>query len=56
MDIDDTFETMIEDCYSEQTTAGWLKLNTADTIKKLDPVSWDTAKDEYISGLKQTSR
>ena len=51
MDIEDNFETMIEDCYSKQTTVGWLKLNTADTIKELDPVSWDTAKDEYITGL-----
>ena len=53
VDVEDTFETMIEDCYSEQTTVGWLKLNTADIIKKLDPVSWDTAKDEYISSLEE---
>ena len=47
----ESFESMIEDCYSEKIKIGWLNLNTADILKTMDEVSWDMAKDEYIASL-----
>ena len=47
----ESFESMIEDCCSEEIKVGWLNLNTADILKTMDEVSWEMAKDEYIAGL-----
>ena len=47
------FEEMMEDCYPTDTKVGWLKLNTVDILKTMDEISWDIAKDEYISGLEE---
>ena len=47
----ETFESMIDDCYSEEVKVGWLNLNTADILKTMDEVSWEMAKDEYIANL-----
>ena len=44
---------MIEDCYPTDTKVGWLELNTVDILKTMDEVSWDMAKDEYISSLEE---
>ena len=49
----ETFEDMIEGCYPTETKVGWLELNTADILKTMDEVSWDIAKDEYISSLEE---
>ena len=49
----ESFESMIEDCYSEEIKVGWLNLNTADILKTMDEVSWEIAKDEYISSLEE---
>ena len=35
------------------TKVGWLDLNTVDALKTMDEVSWDMAKDEYISSLEE---
>ena len=50
---EETFESMIEDCYPTETKVGWMDLNTADVLKTMDEVSWDIAKDEYISSLEE---
>ncbi len=47
------FEDMIEGCYPTETKVGWLELSTADILKTMDEVSWDIAKDEYISSLEE---
>ena len=41
VDIDERFEDSVRSCYPEQVDIGWLKVDTASAIKKLDPVSWD---------------
>ena len=50
---EETFESMIEDCYPMETKVGWLELNTVDILKTMDEISWDIAKDEYISSLEE---
>ena len=47
----ESFEQMIDDCYSEEIKVGWLTLNTADILKRMDELSWEMAKDEYIASL-----
>ena len=49
----ESFEQMIEDCYSEEIKVGWLTLNTADILKRMDEISWEMAKDEYIASLEE---
>ena len=50
---EETFESMIEDCYPMETKVGWMDLNTVDVLKTMDEISWDIAKDEYISSLEE---
>ena len=50
---EEAFENMMEDCYPVDTKVGWLELNTVDILKTMDEISWDIAKDEYISGLEE---
>ena len=50
---EETFEDMIEGCYPMETKIGWMDLNTVDILKTMDEVSWDMAKDEYISSLEE---
>ena len=49
----ETFEDMIEGCYPMETKVGWMDLNTVDILKTMDEISWDIAKDEYISSLEE---
>ena len=49
----ESFEDMIEGCYPTETKVGWLELSTMDILKTMDEVSWDIAKDEYISSLEE---
>lgn len=49
----ETFEQMIEDCYSVETKVGWLELDTIDTIKTMCPCDWELAKDDYIYSLQE---
>lgn len=44
---------MIEDCYPTETKVGWLDINIVDVLKTMDEMSWDIAKDEYISNLEE---
>lgn len=47
------FEEMIEDCYPTEIKVGWLELDTVTILKTMDEISWDIAKDEYISSLEE---
>ena len=49
----EAFEDMIEGCYPTETKVGWLELSTVDILKTMDKISWDIAKDEYISSLEE---
>lgn len=53
VDITESFEQMIEDCYGETTKVGFLDLLTVEVMKDQDPIAWDIAKSEYMDGLAQ---
>ena len=53
VDITESFEQMIEDCYGETTKVGFLDLLTVEVMKDQDPIAWDIAKSEYMNGLAQ---
>lgn len=46
--VDEVFEESVRQCYPEIVEVGWLKLDTVDTIKNSDPLSWDLAQSEWI--------
>lgn len=48
VNVDESFEDSIRECYPETVQVGWLTLDVADTIKNEDPISWDLAKSEWI--------
>ena len=50
---EETFESMIEDCYPTDTKVAWVELDTIDILKTMCPCDWDMAKDEYIYNLEQ---
>lgn len=51
VDSDEIFEESIRQCYSEETTVGWMKFDSVDLMKSQDPISWEMAQDEYIDSL-----
>jgi hypothetical protein len=48
LDTDQAFEEFVHDCHPETVQVGWLTLDTVDTMKKMDPIAWDLAKDEWV--------
>lgn len=48
VDTDERFEESIRDCYPEETKIGWLTYDTVTAMKKLDPISWELAKSEWL--------
>ncbi|MCP4914894.1 MAG: hypothetical protein GY909_17380 [Oligoflexia bacterium] len=56
VDITESFEQMIEDCYGETTKVGFLELLTVEVMKDQDPIAWDIAKSEYMDGLEQDNQ
>jgi hypothetical protein len=50
VDVSESFEQMIEDCYGEETQVGFLKLLTVEVMKDQDPIAWDIAKSEHLDG------
>lgn len=46
---EEAFEESVRDCYPETVQVGWLTLDTVDTIKDCDPISWDCARSEWES-------
>ena len=49
VNIEEAFEEMMNECYPENTQVGWLSLNVADTIKTMDPISWQLAASEWAN-------
>lgn len=52
-DCKDAFEEMIEDCYGNTVTVGFMKLSTIDVMKNQDFIAWGIAVNEYISQLEE---
>ena len=50
-DTGSAFESMLEGCYGDTATVGFLKVGLVRTMKECDPVSWNLAKIDYIDGL-----
>lgn len=48
-DLDAAFEESVRQCYPETTKVGWLEVDTVDTMKEADPVSWRCAQSEWES-------
>jgi hypothetical protein len=46
--VHEAFENSVRSCYEETVQVGWLTLDVADTIKEMDPISWDMARDEWV--------
>jgi hypothetical protein len=53
VDISESFEQMIEDCYGETVQIGFIESFTVVAMKNLDPIAWDIAKGEHLDSLKQ---
>lgn len=51
VDTDEAFESSLEDCYPEETEIGFMRVNTIEAMKDLDPTWWEMAKSEYIDSL-----
>ena len=51
VDIDETFEESVRQCYPEEVTVGWITVDTVEVLKSQDPTSWRIACDEYIDEL-----
>lgn len=39
----------MRECYSEETTVGWLTFDTVTLLKQNDPVSWRCAVSDFAS-------
>jgi hypothetical protein len=46
VNLSDAFEDSVRQCYPETVTVGWMTLDTVDTMKAVDPVSWSCAQSE----------
>ena len=51
VDCEEVFEESIRECYPNETTLGFIKVDICDAIRTLDPIAWDCAKSEYIDNL-----
>lgn len=49
IDLDEAFEESIRQCYPETVQVGWMELDTVQTMKDADSVSWDLAQGEWVS-------
>ncbi len=49
VNLEESFEQMIRDCYPETTKVGWCEFDTVDLLKEQDPVSWHCAVSDYES-------
>ena len=43
------FEELCREIYPETTKIGWIEHDTVDAMKNIDPISWNIAKEEWIS-------
>lgn len=47
VDLEESFEQMIRECYPETTKVGWCEFDTVTLLKEQDPVSWRCALSEH---------
>ena len=52
-ELDEAFESHISDLYPEETEIGWMRVNTIEAMKEVDPTWWTMEKDNYISELEE---
>ncbi len=50
---EEEFEESIRQCYPDTVTVGWLTLDTVNTIRDCDPVSWRCARNEWLDTEEQ---
>jgi ribosomal protein L40E len=48
VDIAEAFEESIRECYEDEVTVGWMKLDAVSVMKEMDPVSWRIAESEWV--------
>ncbi|HEY8269551.1 MAG TPA: hypothetical protein VIG33_01575 [Pseudobdellovibrionaceae bacterium] len=51
VDLDEAFENFVRESYLEETTVGWMTLDTVSVMKEMDPVSWSCAQSDWESQL-----
>src|SRR5690606_7790220 len=51
VDLEESYEQMIDDLYSEENQIGTIKTGISSAIKELDPIAWDMAKTEHLDSL-----
>mgnify|MGYP000146049346 FL=1 len=49
VNIEESFEEMIRECYPETTKVGWMEFDTVTLMKEQDPISWRCALAEHES-------
>ncbi len=49
VNLADSFESSIRDCYPEDTQVAWAKFDTVSILKELDPISWECAQGDWES-------
>jgi hypothetical protein len=47
-DAEEAVVESLRGCYPETVEVGWLKLDTVDILKEMDPIAWDLARDECV--------
>ncbi len=49
VDLEESFEQTVRECFPETTTVGWREFDTVTLLKEQDPVSWCCALSDYES-------
>lgn len=49
VNVVDAFEDSVRECYPEEITVGWMKLDAVSVMKEMDPISWNCAQSEWES-------
>ena len=49
VDIEEAFEESVRQCYPEEVTVGWMKLDAVSVMKDQDPISWRCAQSDWES-------
>lgn len=49
VDLEESFEDMVCECYPETTKVGWMEFDTVTLMKENDPTSWSCALSEHES-------
>lgn len=49
VDLEESFENMMRECYPETTKFGWMEFDTVTLMKENDPIAWRCAVVEHES-------